>query len=66
MLESYDDDGGCAAAIICLIGLIVFTIGTVRICMSDNGHAYTLDKAHVICECACEHFDYDNKQEDDE
>ena len=48
MLESYDDTGGCAAAIICLVGLIVFTIGTII--------AYLPDNERIECgrtECGC-------------
>lgn len=45
MLESYDDTGGCGAFIICLVGLIVFTI-----CMWN---AYPPDKRHTECKCKC-------------
>ena len=72
MLESYDDTGRRAAGIICLIGLIVFTIGAWHIYSTDNEHITCerecfeyADRARVKCEC--ERFEYDgNEQEADE
>lgn len=51
MLESYDDTGGCAAAIICLVGLIVFTIGTIIAYLPDSGR---IERGRTECGCTVE------------
>ena len=61
MLESYDDTGGCTASIICLVGLIAFTVCMWNAYPTKETNEY--DKGKQYIEYAREvEYEYNNER----